>query len=286
MASRQPTRAGHLPVGAVEIFWEYFGDGRHETVCLLNGLAMHTKAWYSSLDRLLPDYDVLLFDYPGQGDSTSLDLPITLQELAGIVHRLVDHLALGRIHLVGGSYGAFVGIEFARLFQRHLHTLVLSGILLSHEKLYELHHALSLRFYAGGPAAFELYTHYLYEKLFGEEFVAASGAEGLEPMRQRFYERYAHRVHSLERLMRAQQSFLSGLEAHMPEYRRIQTPTLVMPGTDDRVIQPSVQKKVCDILPHAVWNPIAGAGHVVHLEKPDVYWPALREFMGARVAAV
>lgn len=285
MADRQPTRAGRLPIGAVEIFWEYFGNDHREPVCLLNGLAMHTKAWYPFLDRLLPDYDVLLFDYPGQGDSTSLDLPITMPELAGILHRLLDHLAIARIHIVGVSYGGFVALEFARLHQERLHTMTLSGILLSHEELFEMYEALSLRFYAGGPQAFELYTHYLYEKIFGEAFVAADGREKLEPMRQRFFERYSRRVHSLVRLTEAQDPFFAALDDNLPAYRAIQTPTLVMPGADDRVIAPSVQQKICRILPHTRWNPITGSGHVVYLEKPEVFWPALRAFMAARVVA-
>lgn len=285
MPDRQPTRTGRLAAGAVEIFWEYFGDGRHEPVCLLNGLAMHTKAWYPFLDQLLPDRDVLLYDYPGQGDSTSLDLPITMPELAGILHRLLDHLAMPRIHVVGVSYGGFVALEFARLYQERLHTMTLSGILLSREALFDMYQALSLRFYAAGPAAFELYTHYMYEKIFGEAFVAATGRDRLEPMRQRFQERYARRVHSLERLTRAQDPFFAALDANMPAYRAIQTPTLVMPGAEDRVIAPAVQRKICAILPHTTWRPVEESGHVVYLEKPEVFWPALRRFMDAGATA-
>jgi len=279
MSDPQPARSGRLPVGDVEVFWEYLGDGAHDAVCLLNGLAMHTKAWYPFLDRLAPDYDVLLFDYPGQGESTSADAPVTLPGLAGILHRLLDHLALTRVHLVGVSYGGFVALEVARLYQERLRTMTLSGILLSREELFEMYEAISLRFYRGGGEAFELYTHYLYEKIFGEAFVAAVGRASLEPMRQRFYERYRHRVHSLVRLTEAQDPFFAALDANMPAYRAIRTPTLLMPGSDDRVIAPAVQRKICGILPHTRWQPIDCAGHVAYLEQPDVFWPALRRFM-------
>ena len=36
---------------------------------------MHTKAWYPFLDDL-PGYDVLLYDYLGQGASSSPDEPV------------------------------------------------------------------------------------------------------------------------------------------------------------------------------------------------------------------
>jgi pimeloyl-ACP methyl ester carboxylesterase len=161
--------------------------------------------------------------------------------------------------------------------------LTLSGILLSHETLFEMYEALSLRFYRGGAPAFELYTHYMYEKIFGEAFVATTGREKLESMRQRFHERYSNRVHSLVRLTEAQDPFFAALDANMSGYHAITTPTLVMPGADDRAIPIAAQRKMCNALPNARWSPVAGSGHVVYLEQPDVFWPALRAFIASTV---
>src|SRR5204862_6973209 len=113
--------------------------------------------------------------------------------MAGYVVRIVDEIGAARIHLVGISYGGFVALEFARQFSSRLHTLVLSGIILSHETLFDMYEELSLRFYRGGPEAFELYTRYMYEKIFGEAFVNAVGAELLESARQSFHQRYRDR---------------------------------------------------------------------------------------------
>ncbi len=75
---------------------------------------------------------------------------------------------------MGISYGGFVAIELARQFQERLHTLTLSGSSCSHEELFEKYEAISLRFYRGGPERFDLYTDYMYEKIFGEAFVRRS----------------------------------------------------------------------------------------------------------------
>jgi len=61
-ADLQPTTSGLLGAGGRQIFWERFGTGARETVCLLNGLAMHTKAWYPFVPALLDECDVLLYD--------------------------------------------------------------------------------------------------------------------------------------------------------------------------------------------------------------------------------
>jgi len=285
MGELTPTRAGTLEAGARSIHWEYFGEGQREPLCLLNGLAMHTKAWYPFLPKVLADHDVVLFDYPGQGESSADDLPRDIPEFCHYLTRIIDDLGVRRTHLMGISYGGFVALEYARLYQDRLHTLTLSGILLSHEVLFEMYEDLSLRFYRGGPHAFDLYTHYMYEKIFGEAFVATVGRDRLEVMRQRFYERYRDQVHSLVRLTEAQDPFFAALDANLPGYRAIETPTIVMAGSEDRAIPPWVQRKICDILPRSRFLAVEGSGHVVYLEKPDVFWGTLLRFAAAKTTA-
>ncbi len=277
--------SGHLSVEGRRIWWERFGRGEREAVCLLNGLAMHTKAWYHFLPELHPRLDVLLYDYVGQGASDSPDEPVTIPELAGELVAILDHLEVERVHLLGVSYGGFVALDFARLHQRRLHTLTLSGVLLSHERLFQMYQDLSLRFYAGGDEAFELYTHYLYEKIFGEDFVRAIDPAALDHMRRRFLERYRHRVHSLVRLTEAQDPFFDGLDERLAEYRAIETPTLIVAGDQDRAIPIWQQRKLTGILPDTRFELIGGSGHVVYLEKQAAFFELVRRFMEARHTA-
>jgi pimeloyl-ACP methyl ester carboxylesterase len=97
-------------------------------------------------------------------------------------------------------------------------------------------------------------------------------------MRQRFHARYKDRVHSLVRLTEAQDPFFTSLEANHAGYRAITAPTLIVPGAEDRAIPPWQQHKLLDLLPHARYEPIAGAGHVVYLEQPDLFWPKVLAF--------
>lgn len=270
-----PTRPEH------QIWWELHGTGEREVVCLLNGLAMHTRAWYPFLDDL-PGYDVLLFDYIGQGASASPDEAVTMPQLARELLGILDELGIERVHAMGVSYGGFVALEFARLFQQRLHTLTVSGILLSNERLFQLYQEISLRFYAGGPALFPLYTQYMYEKIFGEKFVATIDPAQFEGMRQRFEERYIGRIHSLVRLTEAQNPFFSGLESRLDEYRAVRTPTLVLAGEQDRCIPLWAQAKLADVFPDSRYELIPEAGHVVYLERRDLFFPRLRRFLAAR----
>ena len=278
----QPDRTGFLKADEHELYWELFGKGDREVVCLLNGLAMHTGAWYGFLPRLRPDYDVLLWDYPGQGRSTTADVPYHLDRIASYLRGILGATGIERIHLVGISYGGFVALEFARQFSSRLHTLVLSGIILSNETLFEMYEDLSLRFYRGGPEAFELYTHYMYEKIFGEAFVTAAGAVRLETMRANFHQRYHERTTALIRLTEAQDPLFAALDARLPEYRAIATPALVIAGDEDRVMAPKVQKKITTILPNSRFELIEDSGHVVYLEQADRFFGLVRGLFEAK----
>jgi pimeloyl-ACP methyl ester carboxylesterase len=284
-APPQPTRSGYVRSDGYEVWYEHFGEGTHETVALLNGLAMSTKAWYGFLPMLTDEFDVLLYDYPGQGESSKPDRPYSITRIAQDLTAVMDELGVERIHSMGISYGGFIALEHARQYHRRLHTLTLSGIILSREELFEMYEAMSLRFYHGGPDLFGLYTHYLYEKIFGEPFVRTVTIEGLEPMRRRFEERYRNDIHCLTRLTEAQEEYFGQLDARMPEYRAVTTPTLVMPGEQDRCIPLWAQRKILDVLLNSRWHPIPECGHVAYLERPDVFFPTLKRFMRAKATA-
>ena len=277
-----PAKSGTFEAGEHTIWWEYHGTGDREVCCLLNGLAMHTRAWYGFLPQLLDEYDVILYDFPGQGQSSKKDVPYFIPELAGQLVHIMDLNEVERIHLMGISYGGFIALDFARLFQERLHTLVLSGILLSHERLFEMYQEISLRFYRGTREEFELYTQYMYEKIFGEPFVSKLAPEQLEAMRQRFYDRYVDDRHCLIRLTEAQDPFFAAIDENLPAYRAVTTPTLVVSGSQDRAIPLWQQEKLLEIFPVSRWEIIEGSGHVVYIERPDLFFPMLKRFMKAK----
>jgi 3-oxoadipate enol-lactonase len=248
---------------------------------LLNGLAMRTRAWYGFLDELLPEFDVLLYDYLGQGLSSGPDEPYSIPGFGDDLAAILDHLEIARVHVMGVSYGGFIALDFGRLHGDRLLTQTLSGILLSHERQFQMYQDLSLRFYRGGAETFELYTHYLYEKIFGEPFLRRTDPQVLDSMRQRFFERYRDRVHCLVRLTEAQDPFFDRLEDRLPGYRSVSAPTLLLAGSQDRAIPLWQQRQLCDVLPDTRFELVEGAGHVVYLERREVFFPILRAFLRA-----
>jgi pimeloyl-ACP methyl ester carboxylesterase len=278
-----PDRSGYLnvPEDSARIYWEYFGAGDKEVLVLLNGLAMSTRAWYRSLCIVQPDYDVLLYDYLGQGKSTCDDVPYLIPRFCDYLASIMDALSIDKVHTMGVSYGGFIGADFGRLYPHRLHTQTLSGILLSHEVSFQMYQDLSLRFYQGGADAFDIYTQYLYEKIFGEAFLRAVGPK-LEKMRASFVKSYEDRVFCLVRLTEAQNPFFAELDQNLAGYRACRVPTLIIAGGHDRAIPPWMQRKMCAIYPVHKLLVFEGSGHMTYMEYPELFWSALKRTMAAK----
>ncbi len=83
------------------------------------------------------------------------------------------------------------------------------------------------------------------------------------------------------RLTEAQNPFFAVIDNDPEAYRHIRTPTLILTGDQDRAIPPWQQVKLLEILPNAR-QVLPGSGHMVYMERPDIFWPTVRAFVTAK----
>jgi pimeloyl-ACP methyl ester carboxylesterase len=268
--------------GTRQIYWEYFGKMEKEVVVLLNGVGMFTRSWYRILPNIYPDYDVLLYDYFGQGKSSQEDEPYYIPRFCDYLIAIMDELGIERIHPIGVSYGGFIGADLGRLYQDRLHTLTLSGILLTRETHFQMYQDLSLLFYRSPDPALDLYTRYLYEKIFGEPAARQLYGPTMEKMRVNFRDRYNDKKYCLIRLTEAQNPFFENIDRDPDAYRHIRTPILILTGEQDRAIPPWQQKHLLEILPNSRQIMVPESGHLTYQERPDIFWPAVKKFLAAK----
>lgn len=284
-----PDVSGKLPVenNTREIYWEYYGIEQKEAVCLLNGLAMDTRSWRNLIPRVFPEFDLLLFNYFGQSgppgqESSSEDEPYSIPKFCGYLASVMDLLGLEKIHLTGVSYGGFVGAEFARLYPDRVHTLTVSGILLTWEMGFQMYQDLSLRFYRSTDEVFDIYTQYLYEKIFGDAFAKRIHGEIMETMRSNFFQRYKDKKHCLIRLTEAQVPYFEAVKEDPELYRAVTCPVLVMAGEHDLCVPPWYQEKIPRLIDRCRMITVPSSGHLTYLEQPDFFWGNLLKFMHAK----
>ena len=96
---------------------------------LLHAAIGHSRRFYAWVPRLSRHYRVVRMDLRGHGGSSvpAADLPLTMGRLVGDTIELLDHLAIGRAHIVGNSAGGYIAQNLAMSAPERVLSLMLFG---------------------------------------------------------------------------------------------------------------------------------------------------------------
>jgi pimeloyl-ACP methyl ester carboxylesterase len=112
--------------------------GHGEPLLLLHGIGSTRDDFSALLPRLAEHFDVLSVDLPGHGDSPAGVWPPTVAALTDAVEADLDARGLERVHVLGNSLGARIGIELAaRHRARSVVALSPSGLGLPAERVHQ-----------------------------------------------------------------------------------------------------------------------------------------------------
>ncbi len=127
---RHVDRGTELTVGEHRIAYRKQGEGPN--LVFVHGWPLHRETWRNVADGL-PGYTCHLFDLPSAGLSSSPHEPLTFEQMADLVVKLIDQLGLGAIGLVAHDSGGLIArLVAARLLSdtdlgTSLKGLVISG---------------------------------------------------------------------------------------------------------------------------------------------------------------
>lgn len=259
-----------LKLGPAGLKVHYYRTGKGEPLLYLHHL-LGLAGFEPALALLAQSFDVIAPYAPGWGpakdDLEKIDegpLDLTLHHCD-----LLDALALGRVHLVGISIGAWMAAELAAIVPHRADKLVLVnplGLWLDESR---------------GEDPFAQHPGKPSEVLF-----SAPG------MRQRFlYEGRDKLDAHVEELLnlRASAKFLwpipdTGVSRRLP---RIQAPTLIVTSEKDVIVPASHGPAWQRGIRGSRLTTLAGAGHLAELEQPEAFATLVREFVqDERIAAV
>lgn len=107
-----------------ELNYESYGEG--EPLIFLNGIMMSTLSWKPFL-KAFKDYKLILLDLIDQGGSSKGEGPYSQSIHIDMLKEFIETLGLGKVHLMGISYGGEVAMRFALKHPELLNTLILSN---------------------------------------------------------------------------------------------------------------------------------------------------------------
>ncbi|CAF0943856.1 unnamed protein product [Rotaria sp. Silwood1] len=118
-----PHAGQYALVNGIRIWYTIYGPADGIPILFLHGGFANSDYWGLQVKQLQSTYKCILMDSRGQGRSPSSATNITYDLMTSDVIGLLDYLDITRIHLVGWSDGAIIGLNMAMKYPRRLISL-------------------------------------------------------------------------------------------------------------------------------------------------------------------
>ena len=216
--------------------------------------------WLPYLEALSQSASVYAPTHPGYGVSERPDWLETISDLARFYLWTLQELGLDRVHLIGGFMGGWIAAEMAVMCPQALHSLTLIG-------------TAGVRPTDGEIAdIFLLGEEATISQSIGDSEVVTAAMERETPDANT-------RVRGREMTTRLCWKPYMHDPSLIHLLPRVQAPTLVVWGENDRIVPVSAGERITEAMPNARLEVIADAGHLPHIEKPDAVIPLLQRHM-------
>lgn len=126
---RLPEETFLVPVRGGELSVSRFGDGSGKPILAIHGITSSNRAWQSFADVMVPNgYTIFAVDLRGRGRSNQLPGPFGMEEHARDMVKVLDHLKLDHVEVIGHSMGGFVAIALLGIApERVARTILVDG---------------------------------------------------------------------------------------------------------------------------------------------------------------
>jgi len=246
-------------INGIEI--AYIRKGSGKPLVLVHGYPLDHTIWNEILPLLESDFDVILPDLRGFGQSTTVESQYTIADMAEDVAGLLDQLGIEKSAIVGHSMGGYVSLAFARAHPERVAGL---GLVASQ-----------------APADPPERKQGRYEA--AEEIVKT----GVQPVAEGMPAKLTpdERVQAFVRGLIAAQhpAGLAGALKAMAErddsssiLSSFQFPVVVVHGDVDELIPVQRAREVKAAIPNATLMELPGGGHMPMLEDPQATAAALK----------
>ncbi len=246
-------------VNGVDIYYEIHGKG--EPVIFGNGIFSNTLGWINQVPVFSKEFQVILYDMRGQGQSEKPEEPYSFKIHADDQKELLDDLGISKVHHVGISYGAELGLVFALEHPEMLKSLVVCSAVSFVGSL--LHEMCQLWRYACELEDPNMFYNATVPLNFGETFIRENTA-----ILEQAKVRYAGL--DFKPLVRLLDAFL---KLNITEQlKQIKIPTCVLVGEKD-ILKPAYpySSLIHDNVPNSEMTIIRDSGHAVTFERPEEF---------------
>ncbi|CAF4680871.1 unnamed protein product [Rotaria sp. Silwood1] len=117
----------YAKINDIGIWYTIYGSNNATSLLFLHGGFANSNYWGLQVEELKSFYRCILMDSRGQGRSFTTSTDITYDLMTSDVIALLDYLNIERVHLVGWSDGAIIGLNLAMNHPNRLISLFAFG---------------------------------------------------------------------------------------------------------------------------------------------------------------
>jgi len=103
----------------------YQRQGKGRPLVLVHGVGANLSSWDGVCEALGDEFDILRLDLRGHGLSAHIDNPITVDDFAGDILRLMDESGISQAHLAGFSLGGLIAQRLGSRWSSRFHRIVI-----------------------------------------------------------------------------------------------------------------------------------------------------------------
>lgn len=255
-------------VNGVEIAYDDVGSG--PCVVLLHGYPFNRSLWREQVEVLRKDHRVIVPDLRGHGESAVMPAPATMELMASDIAGLLESLDIAQATIGGLSMGGYVALAFYRQFPSRVLSLILASTR-AQEDSDEAKQNRKQQEEKALREGMEGIADGLLPKLLTPDTVAKN-PEVVKQLRGMMADTDPKGAAAALQGMAArkdQTSFLSSISA----------PTLIVVGDEDAITPLADAELMHREIRGSRLEVIAGAGHVVNLERPEEFNQAVIKFL-------
>ncbi len=241
----------------ISIDYQVRGESE-EVVVFLNGIFMHYNSWLFATEQLKDRYKIVLHNLRSQW--TSENGACSFDRHVEDLKELLDHLRIGRVHLIGTSYGAEVGMFFAVKYPQLVKSM---AIITATARVTPSMKYKALKWKDGALSKDkEIFVRSWINDVYSEQFINKY-SNLLETIVQRMNGfNYEGAVRLLDAFLELEQKPL------LNELSKIQIPVLVVSAEEDNIKPPCFSQEIARQITNATYVCIQNCGHAAVVEKP------------------
>lgn len=253
----------YIKCSNINIYCEY-SISEKPPILLIHGFASSTYTFNRLIPLLETSFSVIAIDLPGFGKSEkSASFQYSFENYANLIAECIDYFNLKQVYIVAHSMGGQIALYTAKIIPEKINKLILlcsSGYLKKAKKsliccsYLPFFNLFVQRFIQRKDIKTYLENVFYDRSLITESIIEEFG----KPLQEKaFYT-------SLIRLLRNREGDLTS-----EQLMKINLPTLLIWGIEDKVVPVNVGKKLVSDLPNAKLVTYEETGHLITEERPN-----------------